>query len=126
MSGGNCSGGTFSVSSIFTAPPRYEHSGAALIDEAGRLVGIASLWVSDAVEEGVAFPGNMFVPVDLLKPILSELRERGSSRASMRAWLGLNCQESEGAVRVIRVSKESPAEEAGLDLAQHGEIAYQP
>src|SRR5687767_13840309 len=32
---------------LFTAPPRYEHSGAGLLDEDGKLVGIASLWVSD-------------------------------------------------------------------------------
>ena len=44
---------------IFTAPPRYEHSGAALLDASGKLVGIASLWVSDALEIGAAFPGNM-------------------------------------------------------------------
>jgi len=39
---------------IFTAPPRYEHSGAGLLDDAGRLVGIASLWVSDGLEVGAA------------------------------------------------------------------------
>ena len=40
--------------------------------------------------------------------------EQGSSRASTRAWLGLNCAEHEGAVRVLRVRNESPAEAAGL------------
>jgi S1-C subfamily serine protease len=63
-------------------------------------------------------PGNMFVPIDLLKPILAELRERGSSRSSTRAWMGLNCVEEtgagEGRVRVVRVSPDSPAEAAGL------------
>src|SRR5687767_5205480 len=34
---------------IFTSLPRYEHSGAALLDESGKLVGVASLWVSDAL-----------------------------------------------------------------------------
>ena len=46
----------------------------------------------------------MFVPVDLLKPIMTELRARGSSAASTRAWLGLNCQEQDGRVSVVRVS----------------------
>jgi serine protease Do len=101
---------------LFTVPARPDHSGAGLFNARGELVGIGSLLVTDVLGKSEArHPGNMFVPVDLLKPILSELRERGSSRASMRAWLGLNCQESEGAVRVIRVSKESPAEEAGLE-----------
>ena len=69
---------------IFTAPPRYEHSGAGLLDQDGKLVGIASLWVSDTLEIGAAFPGNMFVPIDLLKPLLDDLvstgRRRGPSR----------------------------------------------
>ncbi|MGQ0524283.1 MAG: trypsin-like peptidase domain-containing protein, partial [Betaproteobacteria bacterium] len=74
---------------FFTAPPRHEHSGAALIDAAGRLVGIASLWVSDAVEQGVAFPGNMFVQTDLLKPLLEELLQFGRRRGVVRPWLGV-------------------------------------
>lgn len=100
---------------LFTVPARPDHSGAGLFNARGELVGIGSLLVMDALgpDEGRR-PGNMFVPVDLLKPILSELRERGASRASTRAWLGVNCQESDGAVRVVRVSRESPAEEAGL------------
>jgi hypothetical protein len=43
--------------------------------------------------------GNMFVPVDLLKPILAERRASGASRASIRPWLGLNCVEFGGHVR---------------------------
>ena len=58
---------------IFTSRPRYEHSGAALVDASGRLVDTASLWVGDSVDQGVAFPGNMFVPIDLLKPVLDDL-----------------------------------------------------
>ena len=101
---------------LFTVPARPDHSGAGLFNTRGELVGIGSLLVMDVLGKNEErHPGNMFVPVDLLKPILSELRERGSSRASARAWLGLNCQEADGTVRVIRVNKESPAEEAGLE-----------
>jgi len=57
----------------------------------------------------------MFVPVDLLKPVLAELRERGTSRASRRAWLGVNCVIFEGAVRVLRVTGSGPAAEAGVE-----------
>jgi len=56
----------------------------------------------------------MFVPVDLLKPILGEMRASGASRASTRPWLGLNCVEYGGQVRVIRLAPGSPAEDAGL------------
>jgi len=100
---------------LFTAPPRTDHSGAGLFNLDGELLGIGSLVVSDAAGAGQErLSGNMFVPVDLLKPILAELRAQGASRSSTRAWLGLNCAENDGEVRVIRVTRDSPAEHAGL------------
>lgn len=99
---------------IFTAPPRYEHSGAALVDDAGRLVGIASLWVSDATETGVAFPGNMFVPIDLLRPLLDDLLQYGRRRGGGRPWLGVYSEEVEGHVVVTRVLPDAPAHRAGV------------
>ena len=100
---------------LFTVPPRTDHSGAGLFNLGGELLGIGSLVVADAMGPGAGrLPGNMFVPVDLLKPILAEMRARGASRGSTRAWLGLNCAESAGEVRVLRVTRESPAELAGV------------
>jgi serine protease Do len=100
---------------LFTFPPRTDHSGAALFNAEGELMGIGSLVVLDALGPGHPnLPGNMFVPIDLLKEILPELRERGATRNSTRAWLGLNCVEQEGAVHVVRITRDSPAEEAGL------------
>jgi S1-C subfamily serine protease len=102
-------------SALFTAPARQDHSGAGLFNADGELVGIGSLVVRDTGGEGGGWlPGNMFVPVDLLGPILDELKTRGSSAQSMRAWLGVNCAERDGQVRILRVNRESPAEEAGL------------
>ncbi len=105
---------------LFTAPPRRDHSGAGLFNPAGELIGIGSLLVTDV--SGVADDaqprqsGNMFVPVDLLLPILDELRQQGRSAASQRAWLGLNCVEQNGGLRVVRVSDDSPADVAGLQV----------
>lgn len=100
---------------LFTVPPRGDHSGAGLFNLDGELVGIGSLLVSDAMgERHGRLPGNMFVPVDLLKPILGELRARGASSSSTRAWLGINCAERDGAVQVVRVTPASPAERSGL------------
>jgi len=99
---------------IFTAPPRFEHSGAALLDADGRLVGVGSLWVSDALEIGAAFPGNMFVPIDLLKPLLNDLLATGRRREPARPWLGVYSEEVQGHVVVTRVLPQSPAEQAGL------------
>jgi serine protease Do len=100
---------------LFTSPPRTDHSGAGLFNPRGELVGIGSLVVANAMgEQAPRQPGNMFVPIDLLPPILGELTSRGSSAASRRAWLGINGVEHEGQVRVVRVNDDSPAEVAGL------------
>ena len=101
---------------LFTAPARPDHSGAGLFNSRGELVGIGSLLVRDALGPGEpAQTGNMFVPIDLLTPILPELRRSGTSGPSQRAWMGVNCVESEGSVRVVRVNSDSPAEVAGLE-----------
>lgn len=99
---------------IFTAPPRFDHSGAALLDRDHRLVGIGSLWVGDALNEGVAFPGNMFVPIDLLKPVLDELVRQGRRTQPARPWLGVYTEEIENHVVVTRVLPGAPAADAGL------------
>jgi serine protease Do len=99
---------------LFTAPPRFEHSGAGLLDADGKLVGVGSLWVSDALEVGAAFPGNMFVPIDLLKPLLGDLLSSGRRREPPRPWLGVYSEEVQGHVVVTRVLPESPAAIAGL------------
>lgn len=99
---------------LFTVPPRYDHSGAALFDNAGRLVGVASLWVSDALNSGAAFPGNMFVPINLLKDVLEDLVRTGRRRGAARPWLGLNTEQIDGQVVVTRVLPESPADRSGL------------
>ena len=117
---------------LFTAPARGDHSGAGLYNSRGELVGIGSLVLPDArasvrqpgawlrpADEVSPIPGNLFVPVDLLKPILDEMRSQGRSQASHRAWLGLNCTEAEGHVTVLRVSRDSPAQAAGLQPGDH-------
>ncbi|HET7731330.1 MAG TPA: S1C family serine protease [Usitatibacter sp.] len=99
---------------IFTAPPRLDHSGAALINARGELVGIGSLFVMDALVPGERLPGNMFVPVDLLKPALDEMVRTGAQQASRRPWLGVNSLEEDGRVKVVQVNEESPAHRAGI------------
>jgi S1-C subfamily serine protease len=102
-------------SAIFTAPPRSDHSGAALIDGRGELAGIGSLWVNDVLEDDVAFPGNMFVPVNILKPILPDLIEHGRRQGPARPWVGMYTLDHEGHVVVTQVLPGSPAERAGLN-----------
>ena len=99
---------------IFTVPPRGDHSGAALINREGKLVGIGSLIVADAAVPNRRFPGNMFVPIDLAKPIIAEIAASGRAREAARPWIGLSTQEVEGRLFVIRVQDEGPAAAAGL------------
>jgi S1-C subfamily serine protease len=101
-------------SAIFTSPPVMDWSGAALIGPKGELLGIGSLIVPDAGSPGTQSPGNMFVPVDLLKPILEDLVAKGRRGGPARPWLGVNAEHFMGRLFVARVSPGGPAEHAGL------------
>lgn len=100
---------------LFTSPPIGNHSGAPLFNQRGELLGIGSLFVTNAMGDGRRVPGNMFVPVDLLKPILSEMQQTGTSIKSKRPWIGLTSAEQSGRVQIVRVNKDSPAQVAGLE-----------
>lgn len=101
-------------SAIFTYPPVEEWSGAPLISSKGEILGIGSLVVRDAGGPGAQAPGNMFVPVDLLKPILEDLIADGRRKGPARPWLGVNADEVHGHLFVSRVSPEGPADRAGV------------
>jgi S1-C subfamily serine protease len=101
-------------SAIYTYPPVENWSGAALIGAKGDLLGIGSLIVGDAGGPGTQSPGNMFVPIDLLKPIIEEMIARGRAPGAPRPWLGLNAEELRGRLFVVRVSPEGPADRAGV------------
>jgi S1-C subfamily serine protease len=100
---------------IFTSPPRRHFSGAALINSGGQLVGVGSLAVRNATMSTDRKPGNMFVPIDRLPPILPALRENGRIAGPDRPWLGVSTDEIRGRLMVSRVAPGGPAEEAGLN-----------
>ncbi|HSR72790.1 MAG TPA: S1C family serine protease [Kiloniellales bacterium] len=99
---------------IFTAPPFPSFGGAALIGRDGRLLGIGSLIVADAAEPDTPTPGNMFVPIDALKPILGSLVRTGRREDPARPWLGMQFEALRGRIFVKRVSSGSPADKAGI------------
>lgn len=101
-------------SAIFTSPPTYQWAGAALVSREGKLVGIGSLLVRDTVDGTSEVPGNMFVPIDLLKPILADLIAKGRRSEPARPWLGLATEEVQGHLFVTRVSPGGPADRAGV------------
>jgi S1-C subfamily serine protease len=99
---------------IYTAPATVNWQGAALLDRQGKLLGIGSLAVGDSMGAQTQVPGNMFLPIDLLKPVVGELVAKGRVDAKPRPWLGVNTQDVQGHLIVTRVSPDSPAEAAGL------------
>jgi len=99
---------------IFTAPPIERFSGAALINSDGHLVGIGYLFSQLNIADQMVMPTNMFVPIDVLKPILSDLKLAGRSKLPPRPWLGVRTQELHGHLLVERVTSGSPSEKAGI------------
>ncbi len=101
---------------IYTSPPAPNWSGAALVDKDGRLLGIGSLIVREATVGSPVLPGNVFVPIDALKPILADLVKAGRRAGPARPWLGVAADEVQGRLMVTRVSADGPAEKAGVQV----------
>jgi serine protease Do len=98
---------------IMTGPPVNNWSGSALTTLNGELVGIGSLVLPDAGDTR-GEPGNLFVPVNLLKPILADLLDKGYRNGPVQPWFGLTTEVIGGRLVVIRVAGNSPAANAGL------------
>ena len=111
---------------IFTAPAHPQWGGAALVDADGRLIGVGSLLVQEAVG-GKSVDGNMFVPVDLLDPILEDMLKLGRAARPIRPWLGMYTTEMDGQLVVGGLAPGGPAERAGIKLGDHViEVAGEP
>jgi S1-C subfamily serine protease len=54
------------------------------------------------------------VPIDLLKPVMSDLLANGRMSGPPRPWIGVQTQEVQGNVIVTRVSQDGPADNATL------------
>jgi S1-C subfamily serine protease len=98
---------------IFATPAHAHWSGAALIDGRGCVVGIGSLLVRE-LTAGEEINANMFVPIDLLKPILEELTTRGRTSRMSRPWLGVYATEMTGKIFVTGVAEGGPAHLADI------------
>ena len=100
---------------LFTTPPHPEWSGAALVDDDGRLIGIGSLLLQETVGDDTV-DGNLFVPIDLLEPILDDLVQTGRSAAPPRPWLGMYTADRDGRLVVNGLANGGPAERAGVQV----------
>jgi S1-C subfamily serine protease len=110
---------------IFTHPAHPNWGGTGLISNRGELIGIGSLQL-EREREGSAEHVNMVVPIDLLKPVLDDLRKFGRVNKPARPWLGLYSTEIDNKVVVVGISAKGPAARAELKagdviLAVNGE-----
>src|SRR4051812_7374747 len=107
---------------IFTVPAYPLWGGSALVGMDGTLLGIGSLLVQEALGPGApAFPGNMYVPINRLKPVFDELVEKGRLSTPPRPWLGIYTVEHMGQLAVGGISDGGPADRAGL---QRGDVLH--
>jgi S1-C subfamily serine protease len=100
---------------LFTAPAHPHWSGAALIGPQGELVGVGSLSLQGQSRSGAVQPLNMFVPAELLPPILDDLA-RGKPAHPPRPWLGVMAQDLGPHVVIVGVNPRGPAARAELRL----------
>ena len=94
--------------------------GGPLVDREGRLLGLVTLNSDESKFTGLA------VPVNALKPSVEKIRKAHASgaggvadvtekpRAASDAWLGLETRAVDGGLEVTRVSKNGPADKAGV------------
>jgi len=105
-------------------------SGAPVVDENGRMVGLIRGAYADGVVmmEGQIVAGRDYffsraeapssgmaqaIPIHIVKKVSSEIKEKGKVE---RGWLGITIVEAEGGgVEIMSVDPESPAEKAELE-----------
>jgi S1-C subfamily serine protease len=110
---------------VFTYPAHPNWGGAGLISAHGELIGIGSLQL-EREREGKAEHVNMIVPIDLLKPVLDDIRKFGRVNKPARPWLGMFSTEIDNRVVVVGIASRGPAARAELKagdviLAVNGE-----
>ena len=99
---------------IFTTPPHESWSGAALMDMAGRLCGVGSLVIQGFEADESVHTVNMFVPIDILTPVMDEISIRGRRSAPPRPWLGMLVHDDHDTLVVVGIYRDCPADRAGL------------
>ena len=100
---------------IFTAPPHENWSGAGLIDPSGRLVGLGSLVIQGFEVGDKVETVNMFVPIDLLLPIVDDICQYGRRATPPKPWLGILVHEDQDdQLTIVGIYRDCPADRAGL------------
>jgi len=98
---------------LFVEPDHPHWNGAALLGPDGELVGVGSLRMEHLDRQGRKQGLNMFVPAELLPPILDDLA-RGRQASPPRPWLGVISREVDSHVVIDSVTDGGPASRADL------------
>lgn len=99
---------------LFTVPAHPHWGGTACIAGDGSLIGIGSLLIQAETADRRGAAGNMVVPIDLLPPILDDLRRFGRVDRPARPWLGLYAMDAGDGVVVTGLAPNGPAAQAGI------------
>jgi S1-C subfamily serine protease len=99
---------------VFTTPPHESWSGAALVDREGRLCGLGSLVIQGFETRSGTSTVNMFVPIELVAPIIEEICLHGRRLSPPRPWLGMLVHDDQHDLTVVGVYRNCPADKAGL------------
>lgn len=91
------------------APINHGNSGGALVNNRGELVGINSAGIPDAQNIGFA------ISVGTIEPLLERLKSGEQIDAAPVGFMGITLNETPDGVRVLEVSDDTPAAEAGLE-----------
>lgn len=100
---------------LFTVPAHPRWSGTALLDETGKLLGVGSLLVQTTTSSGQTQAGNMFVPAELLPPIIDDLLHYGRVRREPRPWVGFYPTETDEGIEITATADTGPAATSGVD-----------
>jgi len=100
---------------LFTTPAHPQWGGTALLGQDGRLLGVGSLLVQETIGSET-LDANMFVPIDLLEPILDDMIKLGRPARTPRPWLGMYATPMRGHLVVGGLTQGGPAHRAGVQL----------
>ena len=101
---------------VFTTPAQENWSGAGLFDLEGRLCGLGSLAIQGfETATGTTETVNMFVPIDLLPPIIDDICHHGRRQTPPKPWLGMLVHEDrDEQLTIVGIYRDCPADRAGL------------
>lgn len=100
---------------IFSSPSHPSWGGAALINNAGKLCGIGSLFVNRIEADIMQREGNLIVPIELLDDRLNELKLYGQTLSPPRPWLGMFASQIEHDFEIVGLYNNGPAALGGLE-----------